>query len=89
MFALSHPVWARGRSREINLHLEFDIVLPSEAQTVRLTASTAYQLFADDAFIAYGPARAGDGYFRVDEWRVDGKARLTVLVAGYYSSCFE
>lgn len=89
MFALSHPVWARGRSREINLHLEFDIVLPSGAQTVRLTASTAYQLFADDAFIAYGPARAGDGYFRVDEWRVDGKARLTVLVAGYYSSCFE
>lgn len=46
MFALSHPVWARGRSREINLHLEFDIVLPSGAQTVRLTASTAYQLFA-------------------------------------------
>ena len=89
MLQPSHPVWARGRSREINLHLEFDIVLPSGAQTVRLTASTAYQLFTDDAFIAYGPARAGDGYFRVDEWRVDGKARLTVLVAGYYSSCFE
>jgi len=89
MFTSSRPIWAKGRSREINLHLEFHIELPAAAHTVCMTASTAYQLFADDDFIAYGPARAGDGHFRVDEWCVAGKKTLKVLVAGYYCCCFQ
>lgn len=89
MFTSSRPIWAKGRSRDINLHLEFRIDLPAAACTVRMTASTAYQLFADDAFIAYGPARAGDGHFRVDEWPVSGKSALKVLVAGYNCCCFQ
>ena len=89
MFTSSRPIWAKGRSREINLHLEFSIELPAAAHTVRMTASTAYQLFADDDFIAYGPARAGDGHFRVDEWCVAGKKAMKVLVAGYYCCCFQ
>jgi len=89
MFTASRPIWAKGRSREINLHLEFSFKLPAAAYIVRMTASTAYQLFADDDFIAYGPARAGDGHFRVDEWCVAGKKALKVLVAGYNASCFQ
>ncbi|MBR6787952.1 MAG: hypothetical protein IKM26_08540 [Clostridia bacterium] len=89
MFTSSRPIWAKGRSREINLHLEFNIALPAAAYAVRMTASTAYQLFADDDFIAYGPARAGDGHFRVDEWCVEGKKALKVLVAGYNTCCFQ
>ena len=89
MFTSSRPIWAKGRSREINLHLEFSIELPAAAHTVRMTASTAYQLFADDDFIAYGPARAGDGHFRVNEWCVAGKKAMKVLVAGYYCCCFQ
>jgi len=89
MFTSSRPIWAKGRSKEINLHLEFHIALPAAASAVRMTASTAYQLFADDDFIAYGPARAGDGHFRVDEWCVAGKKALKVLVAGYNTCCFQ
>lgn len=89
MFTASRPIWAKGRAKEINLHLEFHIELPAAARLVRMTASTAYQLFADDEFIAYGPARAGDGHFRVDEWAIAGKKNLRILVAGYNVSCFE
>jgi len=89
MFTASKPIWAKNRSAEINLHLEFRIPLPAGACIVRMTASTAYQLFADDEFIAYGPARAGDGCFRVDEWDISGHASLCVLAAGYNSSCFQ
>ena len=89
MFNQSKPVWAKGRSEELNLFLEFLIPLPDGSETVRMTASTAYHLYGDERLIAYGPARAGDGHFRVDEWRVRGVKALRVLVAGYYTSCFE
>jgi len=89
MFTSSRPIWAKGRSKEINLHLEFNIALPAAAHTVRMTASTAYQIFADEEFVAYGPARAGDGHFRVDEWCIAGQKTLKVLVAGYNCSCFQ
>lgn len=89
MFTQSKPVWARGRSEELNLFLEFTILLPERSETVRMTASTAYHLYGDGQFMAYGPARAGDGHFRVDEWPVRGLKALRVLVAGYYTSCFE
>ncbi len=89
MFIESKPVWAKGRSEELNLFLEFEISLPKDAQTVHMTASTAYHLYGDEKLIAYGPARAGDGYFRIDEWCVQGMGKLRILVAGYYTSCFQ
>jgi hypothetical protein len=89
MFEASRPVWAKDRADELNLHLEFRIDLPDGSETVRMTASTAYQLFLDDECAAYGPARAGDGHFRVDEWNVRGKSRLRVLVAGYAACSFQ
>lgn len=89
MFTQSKPVWAKGRSEELNLFLEFTIPLPEGSETVRMTASTAYHLYGDGRFMAYGPARAGDGHFRVDEWPVRHLKTLRVLVAGYYTSCFQ
>ena len=44
MFTQSKPVWAKGRSEELNLFLEFAIPLPEGSETVRMTASTAYHL---------------------------------------------
>lgn len=89
MFIQSRPIWAKGRGEELNLFLEFVIPVPEGGETVRLTASTAYHLYGDEALIAYGPARAGDGHFRVDEWKVRGVKTLRALVAGYYTSCFQ
>ena len=89
MFIASRPVWAKGRQNELNLFLEFLTELPIGSETVRLTASTAYQLFADGECIAYGPARATDGHFRVDEWNVRGTKFIRVLVAGYAACSFQ
>lgn len=89
MFSVSRPVWVKGRSKEVNLYLVFDIPLTKGACTVRMTAATAYHLYADDRFIAYGPARAGEGYARIDEWDIRNSKRLRVLVAGYYSYSFQ
>lgn len=89
MFTQSRPVWAKDRQNEMNLFLEFLAELPAGSEAVRLTASTAYQLFIDGECIAYGPARAGDGHFRVDEWSVRGSKQLRVLVAGYAACSFQ
>lgn len=92
MFIQARPVWAQGREKESNLFLRFHCVLPCETRLIRLTASTAYQLSVNGRFIAYGPARAGEGYFRVDEWEMPAGEKpleADILVAGYYLSCFE
>lgn len=89
MFTVSHPIWAKGKSTELNLHLIFDIPVFPDAAIIRLTASTAYQLFQDGQLTAYGPARAGDGHFRVDEWAATAKTTITVRVAGYYCDSFQ
>lgn len=89
MFTLSRPVWAKGRSMEINVFLEFMPELPAGSETVRMTASTAYQLFVDESCVAYGPARAADGHFRVDEWNIRGAKQLRVLVSGYAACSFQ
>ena len=89
MFTVSHPVWASDRQNEMNLFLEFLADLPSGSEMIRMTASTAYQLFVDGECIAYGPARAGDGHFRVDEWNVRGAKSIRILVAGYASCSFQ
>jgi len=89
MFTASHPVWAKSRKDEINLFLEFLTDLPEGSETVRMTASTAYQLFVDGECTAYGPARCTDGHFRVDEWNVRGAKSIRVLVAGYAACSFQ
>ena len=89
MFVCAKPVWPRGREKEVNVFAEFLTDIPAGAATVTLTASSAYQLFLDDTFVSYGPARAGEGRFRVDSFCVKNKKRLRVLVAGYYICSFE
>ena len=92
MFAQAKPIWAAGREKESNLFLKFTFSLPESACLIRLTASTAYHLTVDGRWITYGPARAGEGYFRVDEWPVEktgSEHAVEILAAGYYLSCFE
>ncbi len=89
MFHISRPVWAKNRESELNLFLEFTATLPSGSEIVRLTASTAYQLYLDGVCTVYGPARAGDGHFRVDLWPLNGAKEIRILVAGYAACSFQ
>lgn len=93
-FKKATAVWAAGREKEKNLTLVFKaVVAPGEA-VLRLTGSTAYQVWINGRFVAAGPARTCPGYFRVDElpvgsWLTEEKNSLAVVVAGYNADSFE
>ncbi len=35
---------------------------------LKITGSSLYRIYLNNEFIGHGPARAGHGYYRVDEW---------------------
>lgn len=89
-FHSAKPVWLEGRETEMNLFAGFRAVVekPEGAATLRLTASTVYRCFVNGEVLGYGPARAGHGFYRVDEWDMTpllqpGKNVVAVEVAGY------
>lgn len=60
---------------------------------MRLAGSSAFQIFINGKFFAMGPARAGHGYYRLDEYNIgdvltDGENTVDILVAGYNNNSF-
>lgn len=96
MFEKAVPVWIDGRDQEMHLRVQFKSVLsfvPGEVVAVRLATSGIYNLFVNGAFVAYGPARAGKGHFRVDEWDISsylqqGTNIVVAEVCGYYATSY-
>ncbi|MBE6634778.1 MAG: hypothetical protein E7617_01070 [Ruminococcaceae bacterium] len=100
IFAESHfikalPVWECGMQKELNHALRFvaDVRDYSDA-LLRISGHTGYQVFINGRFIHYGPARAGRGYYRVDELDVGkyltrGENRILILASGYFCDSFE
>ena len=90
-FQSAQPVWASGRDGEKNLTLRFRAVVemePGREVTLRVASSTLYRAFVNGSFCGHGPARAGHGYYRVDEWDVTrllkpGDNVVALEVAGY------
>ena len=90
-FDSARPIWARGREKEMNLSVAFRVSfnVPT-GQPVRLAiaGATLYRVFLNGEFIAWGPARAAHGYFRVDGLDLTPKIEpdrntLCIEVAGY------
>ncbi len=87
----SVPVWAEGREKEMNLTLGFRGVFTAgknDKTQLRIAASTVYRVYLNGKFVGSGPARAGHGYFRVDQYDVtdrvkDGENIVAIEVAGY------
>ena len=85
------PVWVAGREKEMNLTLGFRSVFQAKNNqntSLRITASTLYRVYLNGEYLGYGPARAGHGFFRVDEYDLskrikDGSNILAIEVAGY------
>ena len=90
-FLEAQPIWPAGRTEEKNLFVGFRAVFqcePDRQPILRITASTMYRCFLNGAHFGYGPARAGHGHYRVDEWDTadlirPGKNVLAIEVAGY------
>jgi alpha-L-rhamnosidase len=90
-FTAAVPVWPAGRERELNLLVEFRAgftLARGQKALLRVTGATVYRVWLDGHFAGYGPARAGQGVFRIDEWnlgsdRAVGPHTLVIEVAGY------
>ena len=62
-------IWAEGLSQEKNVTITFQLRLSVQEQLkLRMAASNLYRLFVNGDLIGYGPARAAEGYARVDEY---------------------
>ncbi len=67
MFQKAVPIFAKGKALEKNTHITLLASLDSLKNTMlHIVARSFYQLYINDKFIAFGPARAAKGYARVD-----------------------
>ena len=91
-FRAAKPVWAAGKELEKNYFLAFTASVPAGDGTLILTGSTAYNVYVNGEFRAYGPARAGKGWYRVDQLpvKLDRPENFVCIeVAGYNVNNFE
>ncbi|MBQ0124870.1 MAG: hypothetical protein KBS59_00930 [Clostridiales bacterium] len=86
------PVWAKGREKEMNLWLSFKAKTNTKSAILRITGSSAYNVYAGGKFVAFGPARCAHGFFRVDEIDLSEYLKesntVIVTVAGYNCNSF-
>lgn len=67
-FQKARPVWGEGLAEEKNVQLLFCTRFAGSTPCLlRVAAAGPYQIFVNGRFLHYGPARAGHGFFRVDE----------------------
>ncbi len=91
MFKNALPIWSENRENEMHLRLRFKAIIDRPDTTdciVRLATSGLYNLYVNGSFVAYGPARAGRGHFRVDECDIapflrDGKNVVVIEICSY------
>ena len=89
MFKKALPVWEKGKENEMNYNLVFRAVVDkSDDVIIALSASSMYQMFVNGNLVSEGPARAGHGYYRVDEidiskYLTDEKNIVCIYIDGY------
>ena len=94
-FVKALPVWERGMQRELNHALKISARVGRHTDALmRISGYTGYQIFINGEFVHYGPARAGRGYYRVDEIEIGSRLTLeenlvTIVATGYFCDSFE
>jgi len=95
-FNSARPIWPDKFEKEMNLFCGFRAIFKCPGKrkaTLKITGSSIYRIFLNNKFIGHGPARAGHGYYRVDEWQLTdeltpGENLIAVEVAGYNVNSF-
>ena len=95
-FQAARPVWPEGRDKERNLLVELraGFERPEAGPVIlRLTGASLYRVFVNGAFAGHGPARAGHGFYRLDELDLAphlraGGNEVAIEVAGYNANSF-
>lgn len=95
-FQAARPIWPEGREKERNLLVEFQTAFDRPGAgpaLLRLAGASLYRVYVNHEFAAHGPARAGHGFYRIDEWDLTPKLRagrneVRIEVAGYNVNSF-
>ncbi len=67
-FKKALPVWEADTEKEINRSVVFTARVGRGEYKLSLAGSSAFTVLVNGDFLAYGPARAGHGCYRVDEY---------------------
>ena len=91
-FKKAVPVWADGYENEMNVSLLLTAKAGGNA-VLDITGHSLYQVFVNGALAAEGPARAGHGFYRVDELDLSplctkDENEIRIIVAGYNVNSF-
>ncbi len=88
MFLEAKPIWAKGKSREMNTFVVFKTEIETaEKAELHIAGTVFYRVFVNDKFVCFGPARAAGGYVREDVIPLPQESTHRVVVieaAGYY-----
>jgi alpha-L-rhamnosidase len=90
-FRKALPVWLKGLESEMHIRAVYRAVIhvmDKNSAMIKIATSGIYNLFVNGIFAAYGPARAGQNHFRMDEIPLteflrEGENLIAVEVAGY------
>ena len=72
-WAAASSVWVAGAEREMNAFYGFSAAFDvgsGEKPVLRFSAGAIARVWVNGRFAGYGPARAPEGYMRVDEWPI-------------------
>ena len=89
MFLQAKPIYAKGKSCELNSFVTFRTELPAlKGAKILVTAATFYRLTVNGEFVMFGPARTAEGYARVDSvdltpYHKNDCNEIVIEVAGY------
>lgn len=95
MFLQAISIWPRDREEETNLTVQFKALCPPCADAVaQIATSGLYNLHINGCFVAFGPARAGKGHFRLDRIPIghlltQPQNSIVIEVCGCYAYSFE
>ncbi len=95
-FKKAVPIWVDDRENEMHYRAQFKTKFNYNGNAfvnLSLATSGIYNLYINGVFVAYGPARAGKGYFRVDniditDFLKKGENAVVIEVCGYNSTSF-
>ena len=93
-FKKALPVWEVGTEKMMNRSLVFTANVGRGEYTLSLAGSSAFLVLVNGSFLAFGPARAGHGYYRVDEYALGNlltadENTVEIRMFGYNVPSFE
>ena len=83
VFQAAKPIWPIELMGQMNYTVEFRAVIDCKntgTGILKITTSTVYRVFINGEFAGYGPARAAEGYFRVDEIDLSDKLKQGINI---------